>query len=850
MSTDRYPFREIEAKWQRIWEETKQFRVQEDPSRPKFYCLEMFPYPSGRIHMGHVRVYAIGDLLARYKWMRGYNVLHPMGWDAFGLPAENAAIEHGVHPVIWTYENIDYMRSQLQKMGISYDWDRELATCDPTYYKWEQLIFIKMLERGLAYRKRSTVNWCPSCQTVLANEQVEDGRCWRCNSEVMPREIDSWFFKITAYAEELLAWCDRLPGWPERVLTMQRNWIGKSEGAEFDLKVDGQPDLSIRVFTTRPDTVFGMTYAVLAPEHPLVDRVVRDAAEREAVTRFRAEVSRQSEIERTAADRPKRGLRLSAKVVNPFTNAPVPLFLADYVLMGYGTGAIMAVPGEDERDWEFAEQHGLPIIETVKRPDGWTGKAYTGDGIKINSGFLDDLSVTEAKRRATDWLVSRGLGTAKVNYRLRDWGISRQRYWGAPIPVLYCDKDGMVPEAEKNLPVALPRDVQLSGKGGSPLASVASFVNATCPKCGGPAKRETDTMDTFVESSWYFLRYCSPRYDTGMFETNAAAYWMPVDQYIGGIEHAVLHLLYARFYTKVLRDLGLTKIDEPFMALLSQGMVIKDGAKMSKSKGNVVSDDYVREKYGADTGRLFELFAAPPEKDLEWNDQGIEGASRFLNRVWRFVIAHLSELGAPPPSAPPDRSRAATVPTSPPDRSRAATVPTTEQGRAFRRTIHETIQRVTNDIEREFHFNTAIAAIMELVNSLQAFEAASTDGATAAADRVPLMREAVETTLLLLGPFCPHVTEELWQQLGHRESLFKQRWPVADPAALQKTEVTVVVQVDGKVRGRLQVGVDAADDQVRQLALGDERVKPWVERRRVEKVVVVPNRLVNIVTRA
>jgi leucyl-tRNA synthetase len=829
MSTDRYPFREIEAKWQRTWEETKQFRVHEDSSRPKFYCLEMFPYPSGRIHMGHVRVYAIGDLLARFKWMRGYNVLHPMGWDAFGLPAENAAIEHGVHPAIWTYENIDYMRSQLQKMGISYDWDREVATCDPSYYKWEQLIFIKMLERGLAYRKRSTVNWCPSCQTVLANEQVEDGRCWRCDSVVVPREIDSWFFKITAYAEELLEWCDRLPGWPERVLTMQRNWIGKSEGAEFDLKVEGRPDLSIRVFTTRPDTAFGMTYAVLAPEHPLVDQVVRDADERDAVARFRAEVGRQSEIERTAADRPKRGLRLSARVINPFNSTPVPLFLADYVLMGYGTGAIMAVPGEDERDWEFAEQQGLPIIETVKRPEGWTGKAYAGDGVKINSGFLDGLPVTEAKRRATDWLVAHGVGTAKVNYRLRDWGISRQRYWGAPIPVLYCEKDGMVPEAEKNLPVALPRDVQLSGKGGSPLASVASFVNATCPRCGGPAKRETDTMDTFVESSWYFLRYTSPRYDTGMFEADAAAYWMPVDQYIGGIEHAVLHLLYARFYTKVLRDLGLTKIDEPFMALLSQGMVIKDGAKMSKSKGNVVSDDYVREKYGADTGRLFELFAAPPEKDLEWNDQGIEGASRFLNRVWRFVIAHLEAIKTAPAKTPS---------------------PLSDAGRVFRRTIHETIQRVTDDIEREFHFNTAIAAVMELVNALQAFEASAVAGDGTTPEHAALIREAVETTLHLLGPFCPHVTEELWQQLGHRESLFKQRWPVADPGALQKTQVTVVVQVDGKVRGRLQVGVDVADDQVRQLALADERVKPWVERRRVDKVVVVPNRLVNIVTRA
>jgi leucyl-tRNA synthetase len=702
-----------------------------------------------------------------------------------------------------------------------------------------------MLERGLAYRRRSTVNWCPSCQTVLANEQVEDGRCWRCDSEVTPREIDGWFFKITAYAEELLAWCDRLPGWPERVLTMQRNWIGKSEGVEFDLPIAGRPDLSARVFTTRADTVFGMTYAVLAPEHPLVDRVVADDAERAAVARFRGEVARQSEIERTAADRPKRGLRLRAQVVNPFTGAPLPLFLADYVLMGYGTGAIMAVPGEDERDWEFAEQQGLPIIETVKRPDGWTGKAYAGDGVKINSGFLDGLTVAEAKRRATDWLVARGLGTAKVNYRLRDWGISRQRYWGAPIPVLYCDACGMVPEAEQNLPVTLPRDVQLSGKGGSPLASVASFVNASCPRCGGPARRETDTMDTFVESSWYFLRYCSPRYEGGMFEREAAEYWMPVDQYIGGIEHAVLHLLYARFYTKVLRDLGLTTVDEPFMALLSQGMVIKDGAKMSKSKGNVVSDDFVREKYGADTGRLFELFAAPPEKDLEWNDQGIEGASRFLNRVWRFVLAHSTELGgseALPPRPPKDRST---------ERVARAAVPTSEAGRAFRRVIHETIRRVTDDIEREFHFNTAIAAIMELVNALHAFEAASADGASGAVgpERTPLLREAVETTLLLLGPFCPHVAEELWQRLGHTQSLFRERWPEADPAALQKTEVTVVVQVDGKVRGRLVVDVDAADDRVRELALGDDRVKPWVERRRVEKVVVVPNRLVNIVTR-
>src|SRR5712691_11859896 len=834
MSTDRYPFREIESKWQRIWEERQQFRVTEDPSRPKFYCLEMFPYPSGRIHMGHVRVYAIGDLLARYKWMRGFNVLHPMGWDAFGLPAENAAIEHGVHPAIWTYENIDYMRSQLKQMGISYDWSREITTCDPSYYKWEQLIFIKMLERGLAYRRRSTVNWCPSCQTILANEQVEDGRCWRCDSEVTPRELDGWFFKITAYADELLAWCDRLPGWPERVMTMQRNWIGRSEGAEFDLPVVGRPGRTVRVFTTRPDTAFGMTYAVLAPEHPLVDQLVTDERERAAVAAFRAEVARESEIERLAADRPKRGLRLSAKVVNPFNGAEIPLFIANYVLMGYGTGAIMAVPGEDQRDWEFATQQGLPIIETVKRPPDWTGEAYTGDGLKINSGFLDGLTIAEAKRRAIDWLVARGVGEGKINDRLRDWGISRQRYWGAPIPVLYCERCGMVTEKEENLPVVLPRNVQISGKGGSPLADVAGFVNAACPRCGGKARRETDTMDTFVESAWYFFRYCSPQYEGGMFEKSAVDYWMPVDQYIGGIEHAVLHLLYARFYTKVLRDLGLTTADEPFLALLSQGMVIKDGAKMSKSKGNVVDPDDLIRTFGADTARLFSLFAAPPEKDLEWNDHGVEGGSRFLNRIWRFVLAHLDEIRV--------------VDLGGCEKARVASLPGTDAGKAFRRVIHETIARVTADIERDFHFNTAVSAIMELVNALYAFEQASLDGMSRSA-RSALMRDGVETVLLLLAPFCPHVAEELWAQIGHAESLFRQRWPEADPAALARNEVTVVVQVDGKVRGRLTVDVDAPEDDVRRLALADERVKPWVAANQVARVVVVPNRLVNIVTR-
>ncbi len=827
MSSDRYPFRESETKSQKVWEEAGCFKATEDPTRPKYYCLEMFPYPSGRIHMGHVRNYAIGDVVARYKWMRGFNVLHPMGWDAFGLPAENAAIEHGVHPAVWTSENIAYMKAQLKKMGCSYDWDREFATCDPEYYKWEQQIFIRMFERGLAYKKLSTVNWCPGCQTILANEQVEGGRCWRCDAEVAPKAVEGWFFKTTKYAEELLAWCDRLTGWPERVLTMQRNWIGKSEGAEFDLPV-GKPGTAIRVFTTRPDTVFGMTYVVLAPEHPLVDKLVADDAERHAVAAFRAEVTSQTETERLAADRPKRGLRLKARAVNPFSAQEIPLFLADYVLMGYGTGAIMAVPGEDQRDWDFAKQHGLPIIETVQRPPGWEGEAYTGDGIKINSGFLDGLTVAEAKRGAIDWLVAKGIGESKVHYRLRDWGISRQRYWGAPIPIIYCDRCGMLPEKDENLPVVLPRSVQISGKGGSPLAEVATFVNTACPRCGGKARRETDTMDTFVESSWYFLRYCCPTFQGGMVEPDATHYWMPVDQYIGGIEHAVLHLLYSRFFTKVLRDLGLVKLDEPFANLLTQGMVIKDGAKMSKSKGNVVDPDELIAKYGADTVRLFSLFAAPPEKDLDWNDQGVEGAFRFLNRVWRVVQRHLPELRLALSRHPAELS---------------------EEGRRFRRVIHETIKRVTDDIEDEFHFNTAISAIMELVNALFAFDQTSMDTMSGEA-RAALLREAVETLLLLLGPFAPHLAEELWAQLGPRESLFRQSWPEPDPAALAREEVLIVVQVDGKVRSRLTIETGAEEERVKMLALADRKVRPWIQSRQVDRVVVVPGRLVNIVTRS
>jgi leucyl-tRNA synthetase len=820
---DRYQAKAIEEKWQRIWEEHQTFQASEQAEKPKYYVLEMFPYPSGRIHMGHVRVYAIGDVIARFRRMRGYNVLHPMGWDAFGLPAENAAIERGIHPAKWTMENIVYMRDQLKKMGISYDWNREIATCDPEYYRWEQLVFIRMLERGLAYRKRSSVNWCPSCQTVLANEQVEGGRCWRCESEVSKRDIDGWFFKITAYADELLDWCDRLTGWPERVIVMQKNWIGRSEGAEFDLPVVGHPDLKIRVFTTRPDTGFGMTYAVLAPEHPLVDQLVTESHEQAEVKRFRAEVFKQSEQERVAEDRPKRGLRLSARVINPFNGREIPLFIADYVLMIYGTGAIMAVPGEDQRDWDFANTHGLKIIETVSRPANWTGGAYTGEGIKINSGFLDGLTVADAKRRAVDWLVERGLGEARVNYRLRDWGISRQRYWGAPIPVIYCNACGMVPEKEENLPVVLPHDVQISGKGGSPLSGHAAFVSATCPLCGGQAQRETDTMDTFVESSWYFLRYCSPHFEGGIVERDAAAYWMPVDQYIGGIEHAVLHLLYARFYTKVLRDLGLVKVDEPFNALLSQGMVVKDGAKMSKSKGNVVSDDVIRDKFGADTGRLFELFAGPPEKDLEWSDQGVEGAYRFLTRLWRFTFQHRQALIAA--------------------RSDFSQNDLPGDLRNLYRLIHRTIKKVTEDIESRFHFNTAIAAIMELFNALTA----SVQGESKLGIGMPVIKAGLETIITMLYPFVPHIASELWESLDHRGSLDTVTWPKYSKEALEEEQLLIVVQVNGKVRGRITVAAELDLKEIESEALKDQRVRGFLDGKKVQKVIHVPRRLVNIV---
>ena len=748
---ERYQPKKIEEKWQRIWEEGKSFRVSENSRLPKYYLLEMFPYPSGQIHMGHVRNYSIGDVIARYKRMRGYNVLHPMGWDAFGLPAENAAIERGVHPAKWTMENIAYMRDQLKKMGFSYDWEREFATCDESYYRWEQLFFIEMFRRGLAYKKLSTVNWCEKCRTVLANEQVEGGRCWRCEQEVGVRELEQWFFRTTAYAEELLGELDHLTGWPEKVLAMQRNWIGKSVGAEILFPLVGREE-ALNVFTTRQDTVYGATFVSLAVEHPLALELSRSTPQERTVREFVERIQRINQTRRGADEAEKEGLFTGAYCMNPFTGEKIPIYLANFVLMEYGTGAVMAVPAHDQRDFEFARKYGLPV-RVVIQPQGKRIKAeemaeaFVEDGVMVSSGPFTGLRSSEGREKLAAYLEEKGWGKKDIRYRLRDWGISRQRYWGAPIPILYCDSCGALPVPEAELPVVLPKDVEFSGEGGSPLAKLPEFFKASCPKCGGPARRETDTMDTFVESSWYFARYACPDEQDAPLDKARVAYWMPVDQYIGGIEHAVLHLLYARFFTKVLRDLGWIALGEPFTNLLTQGMVIKDGAKMSKSKGNVVDPDFLIERYGADTARLFALFAAPPEKDLDWSDQGVEGAYRFLTRLWRFVSHYRDALA----SAASDLDPKELSPTL----------------RELRRQIHRTIKKVTDDIEGRFHFNTAIAAVMELFNALSLAgkdESVWQDG-------TPLIKGGVETLVVLLYPFVPHMASELWESLGHRNSL-------------------------------------------------------------------------------
>lgn len=828
---DPYDPKKSEPKWQAYWEEQRCFQVREDADKPKFYLLEMFPYPSGRIHMGHVRNYTIGDVLARFLKMRGYNVLHPMGWDAFGMPAENAAIKNKTHPAAWTRENIKTMRGQLKLLGFSYDWDREVATCDPEYYRWEQKIFIEMYERGLAYKKKSLVNWCPSCQTVLANEQVEQGLCWRCDNAVEQKPLEQWFLKITEYAEELLRETHNLKGWPERVLTMQREWIGKSQGAEVVFKVEGSGE-EIVVFTTRPDTLYGVTFLSLAAEHPLVDTLVKDEAKRRELEAFR-ERSRKIDRDKRVADAyEKEGIPLGFNAIHPLTGEKVPLYAANFVLMEYGTGAVMAVPAHDQRDFDFAKKYALPIRLVIENSGAGVevGKtmteAYVAPGIMRDSAQFDGMGSEEAKAAIVKYLEQQKAGKSKVTYKLRDWGVSRQRYWGTPIPVLYCESCGTVPEKIENLPVKLPLDVEFTGEGGSPLAKIDSFVHAACPKCGKAARRETDTFDTFMESSWYFLRYLSPKDDAEPFSRRSSDYWMPVDQYIGGIEHAVLHLLYSRFFTKVLRDLGYTAVSEPFKNLLTQGMVIKDGAKMSKSKGNVVDPEYLIEKYGADTARLFCLFASPPEKDLDWNDAGVEGSARFLHRVWR-MLADLSPL----------RSKG--------EVEKLAAKPSSKALRELHTKLHQTIQKVTEDIQQDFHFNTAIAAVMELVNKIGEVPRSDWEGEEGGA----LLKVLLDDLVLLLSPFVPHFSEEAWKNLGHEDALLDRPWPKFDAEATVAETVTVVVQVNGKLRGKAELPPHVSEEEVRRFVDTDEKIRAHLEGKSVVKTIFVPGKLLNIVVK-
>ncbi len=814
----------IEKKWQDFWVKENIFKVQLDPSKEKYYLLEMFPYPSGRIHMGHVRNYSIGDVVARYKMMTGLNVLHPMGWDAFGMPAENAAIKNRSHPAIWTKNNINEMRRQLKRMGFSYDWDREIATCHPDYYKWEQWLFVRMLEKGLVYRKKSIVNYCGTCATVLANEQVEDGLCWRCGEPVIQREQDGWFFKITEYADELLEWCDRLTGWPERVLTMQRNWIGRSEGARilFNLENSNQ---SIEVFTTRPDTLYGATFMSLAPEHPLCLSLSKGTTQESAVQEFVNRSLTQDWQSRVGEEAEKEGVFTGAYCVNPLNGRRMPIYCANFVLYEYGTGAVMAVPAHDQRDFEFAVKYGLEIVVVVQPPDrvleaGTMTEAYVGEGMLVNSGEFDGIDNISGKKAISGKLKSMKQGGPTINYRLRDWGISRQRYWGAPIPIIHCPKCGPTPVPDSDLPVVLPTNIEFPESGRSPLPDLDWWVNTACPKCGSASRRETDTMDTFVESSWYFDRYTCPRYEGGLLDPVQDGYWSPVDQYIGGIKHAILHLLYSRFFTKVLRDFGIKKESEPFKNLLTQGMVIKDGAKMSKSKGNVVDPEELINKFGADTVRLFCLFAAPPERDLEWTSEGVEGAHRFLNRIWTLVGQHKTL------NKPKDK------PTQ------------TPLGKTVRRVTHKTIKKVTEDISNRFRFNTAIAAIMEMSNELAKI---SQDDISRSNDVRDAMVEAISSMILLMSPFVPHISEELWKALGNKSGLTLQAWPTYDPALIAEDELTIVVQVNGKKRAEIRVPVSSTEEEIKQVTLAETNVQRFLEGRVIRKMVVVPGKLINIV---
>ena len=826
---ERYQHENLETKWQNRWAESDAYKVSETSEKPKYYCLEMFPYPSGNLHMGHVRNYSIGDVVARFKTMRGFNVLHPMGWDSFGLPAENAAIKHGVPPASWTLDNIANMRRQLCSMGLSYDWDRQVTTCLPDYYRWTQWIFLKFYEKGLAYKKRAHVNWCPDCATVLANEQVVDGVCERCGAVVEKKALEQWFFRITDYAQELLDSLVELPGWPDKVKTMQKNWIGRSEGAELRFAIEGTQE-ELPVYTTRPDTIFGVSYMVLAAEHPLVEKLIAGTPYQESVRAFVKKVQTLSDVDRTSTDVEKEGIFTGAYIINPANGQRVPLWVGNYVLVEYGTGAVMGVPAHDERDFVFAKKYDLPI-QVVIQPENVTldpatmTEAFVEEGILVNSGDFSGMPSGEGLKKIVLWLESLGKGTLKVNFRLRDWLISRQRYWGAPIPVVYCEHCGAVPVPEDQLPVSLPLDVAFKPTGESPLNQYPEFYETTCPKCGGKARRETDTMDTFVCSSWYYLRYSDPLNAQEAFARDKVDYWMNVDQYIGGVEHAILHLMYARFFTKALRDIGLVGVSEPFQNLLTQGMVLMDGSKMSKSKGNVVSPEEIIKKFGADTARLFILFAAPPERDLEWSEQGVEGAYRFLNRLWRITYLCLEDMPALK-QAPREWDLAAL------DRPERDLV----------RSLSQAVKKVTEDLDLRFNFNTAISAIMELVNALYHYREKG-------GRHAGIMGAVLEDLVLLLAPFAPHLAEELWQELGKEGSVHQAVWPGYDPEALALDEVEVVLQVNGKVRGRITVPSTMSQDEVQDTVLSMDRAKQMVEGKTVVKVISVPGKLVNIVVR-
>lgn len=819
-----YNHKNIEKKWQKVWEENKTFKVIEDESKEKYYVLEMFPYPSGKLHMGHVRNYSIGDVIAREKRMKGYNVLHPIGYDAFGLPAENAAIKHGVEPDKWTYENMAEMDEQLKDMGISYDWDRHIATCTPEYSKWMQWIFIQFFKNNIAYKKATEANWCPSCNTVLANEQIVQGECERCGTTVIKKNLDQWNFRIKDYADRLLENIDKdLGGWPEKVKTMQKNWIGKSRGAYIDFKVKDH-DMNIKVFTTRADTTFGVSFIVLSPEHPFVDKLISGSECEKSARDYIAECQKMSEIERTSTTKEKTGVFIGTYCLNPLNNQTVPVYIADYVLMGYGTGAVMGVPAHDQRDFDFAKKFNLPIVPVVDTGDEKIDLndlpyATVANGTMINSGDFDGLDSKKALEEIEKRIEEKGIGERATTYRLRDWLVSRQRYWGCPIPMIYCNDCGWVPEKEENLPIQLPKDVEFTGKGESPIASSKDFVNTVCPVCGKPAKRETDTMDTFLDSSWYFLRYCDARNDEEIFDRKKVNYWMKVDQYIGGVEHAVMHLMYARFFQMALHDLGLVEEEEPFKNLLTQGMVIKDGKKMSKSIGNVVSPKEIIDKYGADTARLFILFAAPPEKELDWSDAGVEGSYRFINRVYRLVSESLERYHD----------------------IKADYVIKSDSDKALAFVLNNTIKKVGEDIEERFAFNTAISSIMELVNELYKYKEGDVNEG--------LYGYAIRNLILILSPFIPHISEEMWQAVGGQGLASEQNWPSYDEAAMIKERLEIVVQINGKIKDKTEINVDATREEIEKTAMNTDKIKELLDGKNIVKVIVVPGKLVNIVAK-